>query len=453
MKVEEMKRYIDDHAQNIISDLKGFVDIPSVSSDKENVDKALDYALQLARNMGFEAKSVLNHQVGVIEIGEGEEAIGILSHVDVVPPENPQSWISPPFEMTERDGHLWGRGTMDDKGAIIVCLYAMKCLFESGEPLKKKVQMILGTQEEVEWSDMEAYVANFPLPDYGFTPDGEFPLCNIEKGCMDVELHFDLDETRDKDGWYFTSILAGQATNAVPGSCSCQVVRYQNGAAAESKTLTTTGKAVHSCQPEKGENAIFNMADLVAQTEHRENQVSRILMMLKEKFSSLYGEEVGLYSKSEMYNGEFVHRNVFAPTLVRTDKNHLLVHINIRFAYGTAETEIITRLREVAEAYGGKLQVSSSMPAVYVSKERPFMKAFAQAYEEGSGRKHAFVLAYGGSYAKAMPGIVSWGPIFPGDEDTCHEDNEHISIKSLLDNGKVFAIALNKVALSEQSFK
>ena len=94
------------------------------------------------------------------------------------------------------------------------------------------------------------------------------------------------------------------------------------------------------------------MADLVAQTEHRENQISRILMMLKEKFSSLYGEEVGLYSKSEMYNGEFVHRNVFAPTLVRTDKNHLLVHINIRFAYGTAETEIITRLREVAEAYG-----------------------------------------------------------------------------------------------------
>ena len=154
--------------------------------------------------------------------------------------------------MTERNGHLWGRGTMDDKGAIIVCLYAMKCLFESGEPLKKKVQMILGTQEEVEWSDMEAYVANFPLPDYGFTPDGEFPLCNIEKGCMDVELHFDLDETRDRDGWYFTSILAGQATNAVPGNCSCQLVRYQNGAAAESKTLTTTGKAVHSCQPEKG---------------------------------------------------------------------------------------------------------------------------------------------------------------------------------------------------------
>ena len=66
-----MKRYIDDHAQNIISDLKGFVDIPSVSSDKENVDKALDYVLQLAKIWGLR-QSVLNHQVGVIEIGEGK---------------------------------------------------------------------------------------------------------------------------------------------------------------------------------------------------------------------------------------------------------------------------------------------------------------------------------------------------------------------------------------------
>lgn len=453
MHAEEIKKYIEDHEGDIIADLKGLVNIPSVSSDKENVGKALDYVLRLAENMGFEAKSVLDHQVGVIEIGKGEETVGILSHVDVVPAENLSSWISPPFEMTEREGQLWGRGTMDDKGAIIVCLYAMKCLLDSGKPLQKKIQMILGTQEEVMWTDMESYVANYPLPDYGFTPDGEFPLCNIEKGCMDVELHFVLDDTMAEDGWYLTDIHAGQATNAVPGSCTCQMTRFKNGVAADYKSLTAEGKAVHSCQPEKGENAIFNLAVLIAKAEHCENQVSRVLMMLREKFGSLYGEEIGLYSESEIYNGEFVHRNVFAPTLIRTEENHLLVNINIRFAYGTDEKKIITVLNELAEAYGGTLIVQNSMPAVYVSKERPFMKAFGQAYEEGSGREHEFVLAYGGSYAKAMPGIVSWGPIFPGEEDTCHEDNEHISIKSLLDNGKVFAIALNKVALSEESFK
>lgn len=453
MVIEKIKRYFDEHEREIISDLKGLVDIPSVSSDKENVDRALDYVLALAKRMGFEAVSVLDHQVGLIEIGQGEETVGILSHVDVVPPEKPESWLSPPFEMEERDGNLWGRGTMDDKGAIIACLYAMKCVADGGEPLQKKIQMILGTQEEVEWSDMERYVKNYPLPDYGFTPDGEFPLCNIEKGCMDVELHFDLGSESLKDGWYIKALEAGQASNAVPGSCSCRMARYEDGREVETRTLTAGGKAVHSCQPEKGENAIFNMAGLVAETEHGDNQLSRILVMLKEKFASLYGKELGLYSKSETYHGEFVHRNVFAPTTIRTKGNQLLVNVNVRFAYGTAEEEIIEALAHLAKDYGGTIKVASSMPAVYVSKDRPFMKAFGEAYEEGSGRKHQFVLAYGGSYAKAMPNIVSWGPIFPGDEDTCHEDNEHISVKSLLDNGRVFAIALNKVALSKKSFK
>lgn len=453
MDIEKIKEYIDEHEREIISDLKGLVDIPSISADKVNVGRALDYVLALAERMGFEAVSVLDHQVGLIEIGQGEETVGILSHVDVVPPENSESWLSPPFEMEERDGNLWGRGTMDDKGAIIACLYAMKCILNSGEPLQKKIQMILGTQEEVEWSDMERYVKNYPLPDYGFTPDGEFPLCNIEKGCMDVELHFDLGSESLKAGWFIKALEAGQASNAVPGSCRCQMVRYEDGREVETRTLTAGGKAVHSCQPEKGENAIFNMAELVAETEHGDNQLSRILVMLREKFGSLYGKELGLYSKSETFNGEFVHRNVFAPTTVRTKGNQLSVNVNVRFAYGTAEEEIIAALAHLAKDYGGTIKVASAMPAVYVSKDRPFMKAFGEAYEEGSGRKHQFVLAYGGSYAKAMPNIVSWGPIFPGDEDTCHEDNEHISVKSLLDNGKVFAIALNKVALSKESFK
>jgi len=55
------------------------------------------------------------------------------------------------------------------------------------------------------------------------------------------------------------------------------------------------------------------------------------------------------------------------------------------------------------------------------------MQAFARAYETVTGLKNEFTLAYGGSYAKAMKNIVSWGPIFPGEEDTCHEVNEHMS--------------------------
>ena len=68
-----------------------------------------------------------------------------------------------------------------------------------------------------------------------------------------------------------------------------------------------------------------------------------------------------------------------------------------------------------------------------------FLQILAQSYEEVTGLKNAYTLAYGGSYAKAMPNIVSWGPLFPGEEDTCHEINEYIDIKSMLDSAKIFA--------------
>lgn len=73
--------------------------------------------------------------------------------------------------------------------------------------------------------------------------------------------------------------------------------------------------------------------------------------------------------------------------------------------------------------------------------------------EEVSGRPNEFTLAYGGSYAKAMKNVVSWGPIFPGEEDTCHEENEYISIKSFMLNAKIFAGAIADLVLSEDSFK
>lgn len=187
--------------------------------------------------------------------------------------------------------------------------------------------------------------------------------------------------------------------------------------------------------------------------ELKENPQWTLLQMIADSFEDIYGKAIDLYSKSEYYNGEFVHRNVFCPTMLRTRDGQLLLHINVRFAYGTDAQEIIDAIDARMKPYYGKITFTEAQPAVYVSCDRPFMKAFGEAYEEGCGRKHEFVLAYGGSYAKAMPGIVSWGPIFPDEEDTCHCENEYITIDGLLANARIFALALEKIVLAEESFR
>lgn len=443
-----LAKYIDSHRDEIIQDLSDFIAIASVSDDKEKVDEALEFALNLGRSMGFEARSCADGQVGVIEMGDGPETLGILSHVDVVPAGDAEDWETDPFTATIKDGKIFGRGTLDDKGMIIAGLYAMKAAAETGQPLKKKVQLILGTQEEVKWDDMYAYVEQYPLPDYGFSPDGEYPICNIEKGTCDFTMEFDVTDASEDvkaDALYVTAVSCGTAKNAVPGKASA--------ALSDGRTITAVGKGVHSCQPERGDNALFILRDQLKDLGVAENKLFNLINLITDSFADFFGSKIGLYSESEYYQGEFVHRNAFSPTIFKAENGKAIVNVNNRYPYGEEEDRLLSGMKDFAEKNGGKVVEFTSMPAVFVSKESPFLKVLEAAYEDVTGRKNEFTLAYGGSYAKAMPKVVSWGPIFPGEEDTCHENNEYIGIESMMDSTKIFAQSIAGIVFTEDSMK
>ena len=91
--------------------------------------RALDWMLEEGRKAGMLVKNVDN-MAGHIEMGEGDELIGILCHVDVVPAGS--NWIHGPFGGTVEDGKLFGRGAIDDKGPTIAAWHAMKIVRDSG---------------------------------------------------------------------------------------------------------------------------------------------------------------------------------------------------------------------------------------------------------------------------------------------------------------------------------
>ncbi|MBQ5441751.1 MAG: M20/M25/M40 family metallo-hydrolase, partial [Firmicutes bacterium] len=157
--------------------------------------------------------------------------------------------------------------------------------------------------------------------------------------------------------------------------------------------------------------------------------------------------------EDEYYMGEFVHRNAFSPTIFKAEDGIATLNVNLRFPYGEEAENIRAKLDAWAAKNGGKTVKFSSLPAVFVSKERPFLKVFAEAYEDVSPFENEFTLAYGGSYAKAMPNIVSWAPLFPGEEDTCHEPNEYIDLDNMLMSAEIFAESIGRIVLSEESFK
>ena len=440
-------KYLEENKATIISDLMKCLSFESVAGKDGEIGKALDFVLARARQMGMKAEKLLDGRVGVVEAGEGKETLGILVHIDVVGAGDRQLWRSDPFAGTLAEGRIYGRGALDDKGPLIVCLHAMKAAMEEEKSFTKKVSLIIGTQEETEWSDMEAYVASYALPDYGFTPDGEFPVCNIEKGCFDAVIEFALGEQEpqgQRESMQIKKIKAGTAANIVPGQCSVWL--------ADGSRIDTYGKTAHSSRPEKGENAILLMAEKLQELKITADPLAQMLQMIKRRFADIYGSGISIYSKNEYYNGEFIHRNVVLPTMLEADRNSLKLTLNVRFSYESTEAEILAAIERFCREEGGRLQSYTALPAIYVDRNEPFLKKLAEAYETETGLQNEFSLAYGGSYAKAMKRMVSWGPVLPGMEDRCHEENEYISIDDLCKIFRIYYKAIIGIAKADESF-
>ncbi|MBR3755967.1 MAG: M20/M25/M40 family metallo-hydrolase [Firmicutes bacterium] len=435
--------------EHMIEDLGKLVAIPSVSEDIEKTKQALRCLIDIAKGMGLDARTVLDDTVGVIEVGDGPETIGILTHVDVVPAGDLDYWDTDPFVMTYKEDVLYGRGVLDDKGPVISCLYGMKYLAECGKPLHKKVQMVVGTQEEVIWTDMEEYVKHFPLPDYGFTPDGEFPICNVEKGDGYFIYHFPkiAREAEENGVKYIKSIDAGLAENAIPDKCTAVVV-----CDGQEETLVFEGKAAHSSTPDQGDNAIVKACLALAGESFDDYGVSAALeaaRIISARFADVDCGQIGLKSEDQYLNGEFIHKNIVMPTLLETTDEEVKLTVNIRSAYGIADQEVLDAFATACNGFDCSLEIKEYQSPIYISRDSEFLQILTAAYEKYSGFEGGFTIEYGGTYAKAIPNVVNWGPVFPGQFYSGHEANESMTVKDLLLTAKIYTEALENLACSE----
>jgi succinyl-diaminopimelate desuccinylase len=172
--------------EGLVEAIRTLVRLPSVRGEAEpgypfgrDIGLTLERALEIAQTLGFRVVN-LDGYMGYAEYGQGKDHIAILGHLDVVPAG--ESWNHDPFGGEIDQGQLFGRGTLDDKGPTLAALFALKAVAQSGISLSHRVRVIFGTCEETTWEDIPYYLKREPLPSWGFTPDGNFPLIHAEKG-------------------------------------------------------------------------------------------------------------------------------------------------------------------------------------------------------------------------------------------------------------------------------
>ena len=153
-KVTEL---IEKDENRYLEELKEFVRIPSISADPEKVDKMIDCANWVKGqldNMGMENTEIIETKGHPSVYGEwckaeGKPTVLIYGHYDVQPVDPVDLWDSPPFEPTVKDGGLYGRGTVDDKGQILLHMKAVEAHLQAEGKLPINIKFLVEGEEEV----------------------------------------------------------------------------------------------------------------------------------------------------------------------------------------------------------------------------------------------------------------------------------------------------------------
>lgn len=451
----KLNAIIESMHDEMIDTLQKWIRVPSVKGEAapgapfgKEVRSMLDMALADCEQMGFKTQN-FDGYIAHADLGEGsdEDALAILAHLDVVPEGD--GWKYPPYGAVIENGRMYGRGTSDDKGPAVAALYAMKAVKDAGIPLRRKVRLILGCDEESGWEDIAHYNKVATMPRMGFSPDASYPIINIEKGICRLELHGVLSN----EGLQVISFNNGERPNVIPGHASALVAGdaatvAQAEAAAKKLdipaevqltdkgvSITVTGISGHAAYPETARNANGEMLLLL-----RELGVQGDLRLLADKIGLDYKGEGLEVSVSDGISG-YLTCNL---GIIRAGEGGVYATLDIRYPVMTNPDMIIKNVS--ASLPDMRVDAMEVKEPHHVPAGSELVQKLLDAYHEVTGYERKCLYTGGGTYARSLQEGVAFGASFPQDEDLAHQANEYADIEGLYKNIKIFALAIVKLA-------
>lgn len=452
----DCKPYIRAHADDLTASLASLIRIPSVA-DVPSPDApfgegpacCLKEMLALCDRLGFPTVN-MDNRIGWCEYGSGREMTAVLGHLDVVPAGD--GWQeAEPFGGEIKHGRVYGRGAIDDKGPMTAAVYALAALKDAGFVPSRRIRILFGTNEESGCQDVSWYLAHGgETPALGFTPDGEYPLINGEKGIVTCTFTRPL---RQSGAVRLRTLEGGTASNVCPAyavaeiDCSpdaadgidmdsVTVTRLPNGFRVEAE-----GVSAHGATPEQGENAIGRLARALEQLP-LEGELADCIAFLAERIGmETRGESLGLAMRDNISGELTVNLGV-----AKADAAHMALTFSIRYPVTQDYERVRTRLERAMSLGGFTTSAWEHAPALYIPPESELIRKLVKVYEEQTGQPATLKAIGGGTYAKSMPNILAFGPIFPGDEVREHQPDEFIEIERLLQNAEIIAAAMYELA-------
>ncbi len=451
-------QYLQENRAAMVNDLIELVRVKSLKGEAapgapygKAVREALDTAGRQLERLGL-AMTVPEHaRYGYVEIGTGEKVIGIMPHLDVVAADG--AWASPPFEGIERDGYVMGRGASDDKGGAVGSVYALHAIVRSGVPLKNRIRLIFGCNEETGMEDAKTIVEEGFAPDFTLVPDAFFAIGVGQKG------RFVFRATRPAAFRDVLSLCGGASNSANVPDLAEATVRYTDACCSELQALCPDdveclaqgdtillrahGVAAHPAMPWNSKNAIWMLLDVLSRAETLAGEDRAALSELANLTAGCLGEGMGIAYQDEL-SGPL---SAVCMQMEIKDQT-VMLRMNIRFCVTMEGEALRERVTQKLSACGFALSDIGLSPAYLYSPSGAVVDALKAAYQKATGQEADLYVHPGGTYAGVLGNAVIYGNEFrvPGpfgtEQGGPHQVNEVTSVEGLLRSVRAYAEAL-----------
>ena len=465
-KAEE---WIAAHREEFIAELQGIARIPSVSRADlaqpgapfgPDCRKVLDYALERGRYYGFDTADHDGY-AGSITWSDYDHSIGVIAHLDVVPVGD--GWVYPTFGATYLPEHdvLIGRGVDDNKSAFVGGLFAMRMLREFGVPMRHGVRLICGTSEETGMQDMAALrQRGHRFPETSLVPDAGFPVNYAQKGMVDGAI------TTPCEG-NLLQLDAGSVRNVIPDEAVCviavdvEAVRaamvnadpadaalVEISAVEGGTRIVAKGKSGHAAFPAGGDNAIGRLARVLAATQLLTGMAKSAIEALATLTADPYGESEGVAFTDEP-SGQLT----LVYGVAHLKDGVLTVSVDSRYPVTMDGAKLEADLRAAWAKLNFAVKEFDLSEPFYIPVEDPRVTALMSLYKDVTGRDDPPYAMGGGTYSRAVPGAISFGPGMPGTKSDysaflpeghggAHGRDEVLPIDKMLTCCKIYVAAL-----------
>jgi succinyl-diaminopimelate desuccinylase len=447
----------------LVKDTQSFLQIESVlDEDKKEmhspfgkgIQEALHYLLDKGSQDGFTVKNIDGY-AGHIEYGEGDDLVGVLCHIDVVPPG--EGWTSPPFAADIRENKIFARGALDDKGPTIAAYYALTIIKELGLATNKRLRIIIGTDEESNWGCVEHYFKYEEMPGMGFAPDADFPIIYAEKGIVDCTLKQEISGAANKADYSLLSFSSGRRLNMVPDLAEARIQGTVTNIPSafevflsENKltgsyhiegsivSLMVHGVSAHGMEPRNGINAGFKLIDFLARFDF-DIDAKQFLQFGHSYFvDDSRGHSLEIAS-SDAITGDLT---INVGMLSYEQNKGGTFGLNIRYPVTHDIDSTIHTIKGKAEEYRFRVTSMSNSEPHHVDKDHELIKTLQRVYTEQTGEEATLLSIGGGTYARSLKAGVAFGPLFPGRPDVAHQKDEYIEIDDLVKATAIYAQAI-----------